>query len=155
MDEEKTIEICKSINLLVIDNYTSDGHIPNHLTRIMELVQKNEWLKEKVQIENRNISEVLSTRGGQAPNKKKTMMWGVRRGCIYPYRQLVIRPDGKCSLCCNDALGKYTMGDANLHTLEEIWYSEAYTKLRGLMKTIGRDATQICKNCDTHYFDKT
>ena len=39
--------------------------------------------------------------------------------CILPYKQMIIRPDGKTSLCCNDPYGKNTLADVNKMTLRE------------------------------------
>lgn len=62
---------------------------------------------------------------------------------------LIIRPDGKISLCCNDALGKYTLGDVNNQSIDEIWNSEEYQKIRNEMLYNGRKNLLLCKNCDT------
>lgn len=43
---------------------------------------------------------------------------------------MVIRPDGKTSLCCNDSYGKYTMADLNKVTLQEAWYTKQYEQVR-------------------------
>ena len=152
---DKVKDISQYLDLMVVDNYTEDGAISDTLKEIKEYFEKNERYAEKVQFDDRDPQEVLSSRGGQAPNKKTTTLFGVKRGCIYPYRQMVIRPDGKCSLCCNDALGKYTMGDANTESLRDIWYGERYRKIRKRMKKYGRDKLPLCKECDTHFFDKT
>lgn len=54
--------------------------------------------------------------------------------CILPYRQIVIRPDGKISLCCNDPYGTNTMADLNKMSLKEAWYSERYKKVREALR---------------------
>ena len=82
-------------------------------------------MKEKVVISMRLQNQVLTSRGGQAPNKKDIAK-SVNAKCVLPFQQLNIRPDGKISLCCNDALGKITLGDCNKQTIEEIWYSSEY-----------------------------
>lgn len=60
-----------------------------------------------------------------------------------------MRPDGKISLCCNDALGLYTLGDLNKQSIQEIWYSDEYMRIRREMKVNGRRNLKLCKNCDT------
>ena len=152
---EKAVALCKNIDLLVIDNYSSDGSLPAHLLQIKEYSKSDEVLSAKIVIDNKKPDSILSSRGGLAPNKKKTTLLGVEKGCIYPYRQMVIRPDGKCSLCCNDALGKYNLGDVNDDSLLNIWRSKEYQDIRRRMKENGRRALKLCDACDTHYFDGT
>lgn len=71
-------------------------------------------------------------------------------GCIYPYRQMVIRPDGKVSLCCNDALGKVTVGDIKTQSILEVWNSSKYREIRRRI-SLGRGHYQPCEKCDTVY----
>lgn len=66
-----------------------------------------------------------------------------------PFQQFNIRPDGKVSLCCNDALGIYTLGDTNINSIKEIWYSEEYMNIRREMKKHGRKKLNLCSKCDT------
>ena len=151
----KVDEISKYLDLMVIDNYSENEEMPENLKEIKAHCEKEGGIQERVQFDQRDPNELLSSRGGQAPNKKSTSLAGVKRGCIYPYRQMVIRPDGRCSLCCNDALGKYTLGNTNNQSLKEIWYSDKYRRLRRLMKKYGRERLTLCDSCDTHFFDKT
>jgi radical SAM protein with 4Fe4S-binding SPASM domain len=95
---------------------------------------------------------VRSNRGGQAPNKQGSEFEDYLRykkmGCILPFEQLVIRPTGEISLCCQDALGCYTLGDIRKMTLDEIWYGESFTKVRSALLKNGRQSLNLCKRCD-------
>ena len=51
---------------------------------------------------------------------------------------MVIRPDGKVSLCVNDDYGRVTLGDAAGQSLTEIWQGEAYRRLRAELTMNGR-----------------
>lgn len=62
---------------------------------------------------------------------------------------MIIRADGKISLCCNDALGKYTLGDVNESFIREIWNGKQYTKIREEMKMHVRKNLNLCRNCDS------
>lgn len=152
---DKAQELCKYVDLLVVDNYEEDGKLPTHLEQIKKLCNSDNNLKKKLVFDNKNPESILSSRGGLAPNKRKASLFGVERGCIYPYRQMVVRPDGKCSLCCNDALGKYTLGDVKEQPLVEVWNSKEYLEIRKTMKSKGRRGLRLCDSCDTHYFDRT
>ena len=60
---------------------------------------------------------------------------------------MIVRPDGKVSLCCNDPLGKNTMGDLTKSTLCEIWYGERFQEVRKALSR-GRQYYSHCKYCD-------
>jgi len=141
------IEIIPNLDLLVIDNYNDDLKWHEPIKIIREYVKKNPELKAKVKIRMRRESAMMSTRGGQAPNndKKKTLPIS----CLLPFYHLVIRPDGKVSLCCNDAHGKYTLGDITEQSMKDVWYGEAYTKLRSQVRA-GRSDIDLCKYCDSY-----
>ena len=62
---------------------------------------------------------------------------------------MVIRPDGKVSLCCNDALGHMTLGDLNESSVTEVWNGQGYKKIRKEMQMNGRKNLNLCKNCDS------
>lgn len=64
---------------------------------------------------------------------------------------MIIRPTGKISLCCNDALGEYTLGDASKEKLIDIWYGEKYKMVRNALYE-GRENWGHCKFCDTFAF---
>lgn len=134
------------LDKMVIDNYNDELKLHHNVQAIHDLCMKNTYYNKKVEIHVRKVNEVLSTRGGQAPNnhKKKILFMS----CILPYKQMVIRPDGKTSLCCNDAYGKNSLADLNKMTLEEAWYSERYKKVRDILRH-GRKHVHLCRYCDT------
>lgn len=49
---------------------------------------------------------------------------------------ITIRPDGLVSLCCSDAYGEVTLGDANNQGLIEIWESDKYREYRRIFSAI-------------------
>ena len=64
----------------------------------------------------RRKDELLTTRAGTAPNRGPIAPLEV--ACFLPFSQLIIRPDGKISQCCEDAVGRATLGDLSRQTLE-------------------------------------
>ena len=144
---KKFIEIIPSLDRLVIDNYNDDQKINSSIKEIYEYVQNHEELQTKVVFSMRKQNEVLNSRGGFAPNKKGIAVRS-RAKCVLPFQQLIVRPDGKVSLCCADALGKYTMGDLNNTTIQQIWLSEKYRGIRTEMKKNGRKNLMLCNRCD-------
>ena len=149
------------LDQLVIDNYNDQKEINSpELKKIYDYIQGDKKLSRRVNFSFRLQNEVLTSRGGQSPNKQgmnDTRFVNVL--CSLPFRQLVIRPTGEVSLCCNDALGKYTMGDLRTQSIVEVWNSEKYKALRQEMLKNGRKNLELCCNCDsiftnTHYVSK-
>ena len=144
---EKFKEILSYIDEIVIDNYNDKLEwIPN-VQKIWDYCQEHLELRGKVVFYKRLQNQVLLSRGGQAPNRSAfshNRFWK----CSRPFNQVIIRPDGKLSLCCSDAMGVYTMGDVNKNTIKEIWYSEKYQKIRRQIQKNGGADMKLCKNCD-------
>lgn len=94
------------------------------------------------------MNDVLSSRGGFAPNKM-TIDITPKTKCLRIFKTMTIRPTGEVSLCCSDALGQYTLGDVTKDSLIDIWYkSSKYRKIRQIMQTKGRKGLALCKDCD-------
>jgi radical SAM protein with 4Fe4S-binding SPASM domain len=66
---------------------------------------------------------------------------------LQPFYNLPIKPDGKISLCCNDALGKMTMGDLSKEGVLDIWLGSKYQQIRKAMLK-GRKFISLCSSCD-------
>lgn len=146
LTKEKVEEIVPYLDKFVVDNYSDTYEMSDEMCRIKEFVGSNESVASKVMIEMRKQNEVLTSRGGAAPNKHQA---SIDAKCILPFQQFVIRPDGKISLCCNDALGKYTLGDCNTQSILEIWNSDQYQSIRQNMVLYGRKSLDLCEYCDT------
>ena len=145
---EKFLQSIHYLDYLIIDNYNDDMVLNDPVRIISNYCEGHPELLKKVKISLRLQNEILTSRGGQAPNKPDTRTMGDVK-CRLPFEQLVIRPDGKVSLCCNDALGKYTLGDVSVDTLKSVWYSEAYSHVRLEIMNNGRKKLYLCRECDT------
>ena len=143
---DKFKRIIPYLDRMVIDNYDDGLKLHKNVQEIHEYCRNDFILDKKVEIHVRKVNEVLNTRGGQSPNntKKETL----RMSCILPYKQMVIRPDGKTSLCCNDPYGKNTLADLDWMTLKEAWYSDRYEKVRKALRK-RRSRVNLCRYCDT------
>jgi len=93
--------------------------------------------------EKKNTFEM--TRAGQAKNR--TNIKPLRSSCILPFSQMVIRPDGKVSLCCCDPLGKVTLGDLTKNLIIDVWNSNSYWDIRKSILN-GRKNLSLCNRCD-------
>lgn len=146
-----TLEKCKKLlpllDELIIDNYSQDLKLIPNSQEIVKYCEENKSLCDKVTIVLRKPDEILSSRGGDAPNRKEMISYGDAT-CVLPFRQMIVRPDGKVSLCCNDPLGKNTLGDLASESLTEVWYGEKFQKVREALY-IGRDHWKHCTYCDT------
>ena len=125
---DKFNEIIPYLDRMVIDNYDDDLKLHENAKKIHAVCKSNREIDRKVEIHIRKVHEVLDTRGGQSPNNKKRKTYHM--SCILPYKQMIIRPDGKTSLCCNDPYGKNTLADVNKMTLREAWYSKRAQRIR-------------------------
>lgn len=134
---------------IIIDNYNDDLEFNPNVKVIKEYIDNIPKLNKKVKIYLRKENEVLFSRGGNAPNKHNTK--SLKMSCILPFVQMIIRPDGKISLCSNDAYGQVTLGNANNQTLKEIWFGEEYVKLRALLSK-GRKNIDLCRFCDSTFY---
>ena len=144
---DKFTEIIEYLDELVIDNYNQQLNLIENSRRIKEYCEMHPELKDKVTIVLRKPREVLTSRGGSAPNRKQQELFSNAR-CILPFKQVIIRPDGKLSLCCNDPLGKHTMGDLREQTLKEIWFGDKFEEARRALMS-GRGNYSDCRYCDT------
>lgn len=132
---------------LHIDNYDDGLKLIGPVKAIVDDSVADTRYDGKVVVHLRKPGEVLFSRGGQAPNKGGSSS-AVRCPCLYPFQQMVIRPDGKVSLCCNDVYGRYTLGDANHESLYRIWVGAGYEGIRRKIAT-SRDGIELCCECDT------
>ena len=147
------------IDLIRIDNYSDRLKLHRNIRELVESFRQPPYVAhaDKIRIVVRRLTEVLSNRGGAAPNKPSAQDASYRyyqsASCRYPFDQLVIRPDGKVSLCGNDAYGQVTLGDTSRQSLLEIWHGDDYRRLRAELATNGRKNLPVCNRCDVHTFD--
>lgn len=144
---EKFIEIIPYLDEMIIDNYNQKLEMNKNPQRIYEYCEVHPELKEKVTIVMRKEREILTTRGGDAPNRINKKSYGDIK-CVLPYLQMIIRPDGKVSLCCNDPYGKVTLGDVTEQSIRDIWFGEGFNSIRKRLNE-GRSGLEYCKYCDT------
>lgn len=146
---DDVLEMVDILDELVIDNYRQDLSLINISREIENYSKTHPEIADKITIFLRKPDEILTSRAGNAPNRKKIDSYPNAK-CMLPYRQLIIRPDGKVSLCCNDALGEKTMGDLSKENILDVWYGEKFNKVRELLY-YGRKNIDMCKACDTFY----
>lgn len=144
LDKFKALE--EILDELIIDNYHQELKLIKPCVEIVEYCKEHPEITKKVTIVLRKPQEILTSRGGNAPNRHDMGNYAKDR-CVLPYKQIIIRPDGKISLCCNDAIGKYTLGDLTKESLMDIWYGPRFQMVRKCLYE-GRENWGNCKECD-------
>lgn len=147
MTLEKFKDLVEVLDELVIDNYHKDLKLIKPCIEIQEYCKSHPEITSKVTIVLRKPDEILTSRGGTAPNRKELVEYG-RDRCVLPFKQMIIRPTGQVSLCCNDAVGRYTLGDLNKEKLLDVWYGPRFGMVRKCLYE-GRENWGNCKYCDT------
>ncbi len=147
LDLEKCRLLAESLDRIVIDNYGDDLSIHENIIPIAEACKSDQVLDKKVEIHLRKQNEILSSRGGQAPNVTKK----VKRTfpCIAPFNELYIHPDGSVSICSDDALGKMASWSVAEMRIEEIWHSDLYKEIRSKIINGHIREFELCRYCDS------
>ena len=140
-------ESYKYLDELIIDNYNQKLELNPSSKEIAAYCEEHPGLNKKVTIVMRKPKEILTSRGGDAPNRLRQEIFP-EISCVLPFKQIIVRPDGKVSLCCNDPMGKYTLGDLTIQSLTDIWYGESFQDVRTRLMN-GRKAFGDCRFCDT------
>lgn len=146
LNSDKLDALSSMLDRLVIDIYSEESKLPLNM----------KWLETYPQKDNviavmRNKHQILTSRAGTSPNKNNTASY--KSFCIYPFRQMIVRPDGKISKCCHDAYGQYTLGDLNVQSVDEIWHGKKFEELRKKMVNKGRCSIESCRKCDVLVYD--
>jgi radical SAM protein with 4Fe4S-binding SPASM domain len=146
LDNKKFQSIVESgLNYLRINNYNDNLKLNPNIKEIYD-EYKNKEFSLQCEIRLRLKNEVLSTRGGSAPNRK--IKETLNASCYFPFSYLVVRANCGVSLCCNDALGKVTLGNVEEQTLEEIWFGKKHFDLLNSIRKNMRNDIEICRECD-------
>lgn len=140
------VEVMKYLDELIIDNYNENLLLIPNCRVIKDYCEMHPEYISRVTIVLRKPQEILTSRGGDAPNRKDKASYPDAK-CILPFRQMIIRPDGKVSLCCNDPLGKNTLGDVTKDTLVNIWHNDRFGMVRRCLAQ-GRGNWKHCEYCD-------
>jgi radical SAM protein with 4Fe4S-binding SPASM domain len=147
LNAAKVERILPFLSRLIINNYSSRSALHDNVRAIVEHLQaKRPDLAPKLLVFLRQLDEFKTNRAGRAPNRPVATTT-YRSRCAYPFFQMVIRPDGKISLCCHDALGEVTLGDLRQDALRSVWQSEARRQAQTAMLA-GRDTMPLCAQCD-------
>ena len=151
LDVEKFLHLVNHLDFLMIDNYDDDFKLIPPVQKIVDAKLEENW-KCDVTISLRKQHQKLTTRGGNAPNRKnEENLYHRHSPCILPFVQMIIRPDGTIAKCCNDPVGSMTLGDLKTQTFLEIWRGKLYQEFRREMYNNGTRRIKGCDVCDAAY----
>lgn len=137
------------LSTLEIDNYTDGIRLMKSISNLIK--NSHKFKKNNIVINIRKRDEILTNRGGTAPNVPALPI-PKNAFCGLPFVDINIMPDGSVTLCCIDALNQCIVGSLTKNTLIEIWKSNTLTEIRmGLLKN-DRTVSKICNLCDYNGF---
>jgi radical SAM protein with 4Fe4S-binding SPASM domain len=132
---------------MVINNYAPEQVLHKNIQEVIAYLEaERPDLAAQLTVGYRSKEEVKTNRAGNAPNRKQ-LPTIFRSRCAYSFFQMVVRPDGRVSLCCNDSLGQETLGDVTARGLRAAWNDPARQEIQELMKA-GRHKIDLCATCD-------
>lgn len=148
LNVDKIKEMRLLVDELIINDYSRDYRLNKNLREIYRHVRKHKEMFSgmKICINRRYSEEILATRAGNAPNKPVKNN-RIKASCIYPFTDMIIFPDGKVGMCCNDCKEITNFGNVEKENLFAIWKNEKFTKLRCAMMN-GRENYPFCRECD-------
>ncbi|NRY60052.1 radical SAM/SPASM domain-containing protein [Clostridium beijerinckii] len=145
LDEDTFEQLIENLDYMVIDNYNDDMVLLPNIKEIYDKFKERET-KCNVMILVRKKNQVLDTRGGNAPNRSNDIIFNSK--CVLPFIQMVIRPDGKVSKCCQDAVAATTVGDLAKESIMEVWSGKIFRQYRQTLFDQGRNGIKGCNTCD-------
>lgn len=74
--------------------------------------------------------------------------------CIALWGTFVCHSNGDVPLCCMDTKTKYNMGNIVKQSIEDVWTSSLFSKMRELHSNRKRSDLELCKDCDLWSDDK-
>lgn len=71
-----------------------------------------------------------------------------QKACTSPFSSIQVFTDGRVPLCCCDYNATIEIGNVYKQTIQEIWQSEKYMKMRQMHLDRGRESIKMCRNCN-------
>lgn len=90
-------------------------------------------------------SRTMHNYGGNAPLSTKRI--NLKKVCVNPIREIVIKHDGTVTLCCMDVGNEFIAGNLSEQSADEIWFSPAMVSARKLLRR-GFRGFSPCAYCD-------
>lgn len=133
------------LDVLVINNYTNGKLLIRPVRELLN--QAKQFHTRDIRLSMRKLTEVLTSRAGQAPNKANPAE-GFDGFCALPFTDFVISASGEVRQCCFDALEVSKIGDVRREPLKEIWLGSNLQSVREDLMLRGRKGLALCATCD-------
>lgn len=133
------------LSTLVVNNYTNGSHLIEPVQDLLRNAEHFQYYDLRVSV--RKVNEVLTTRGGIAPNRAP-LLQPLPHFCALPFVDICVTYTGKAIVCCFDAVARSDFGDINVSTLKEIWCNDKFAEVRKSLLSRERAHSQLCANCD-------
>ena len=151
MGLEKFKSVVDHLDFVCLDLYYDkvEDIMTDMITSVTDYCERNH-LCNKVMIQVINRSAIRNNRGGISKNR--TNIYQPKAPCILPFTQMIVRPDGKCSLCCNDPTGEYTLADLTKESVVDAWNNAKYNEIRSEDRgvKVTRQKIKKCSACDNY-----
>jgi len=126
------------IDTIIVTQHTPTGFI-DKLPTIPDELLKNVYVRYGKEL-------ILNNRAGTLPHILPSADLS-NEPCLRPTRAMTIDISGNVIVCCDDYNKIINMGNITRMSIEEIWQSERYTRIRHLLSTGKRDFVDPCKYC--------
>ena len=139
------------LDILAINDYRKDrAENPVRLSdNISQIAKELSDYDYKISIICRSSVGTLTNRAGNITGRNVKLP--LRQFCVRPFFEMVIQPEGKAVLCCQDYRYEETVGDARISSVADIWFNEKYRRIRA--ELYERDRTgKLCEKCDYEGF---
>lgn len=148
LNVSKLKAVADLIDEMVVNDYSETYKLSPNIKELYSYVchHNEEFGSTEIVIARRYSKEILATRAGAAPNKPYKNN-KIDSPCIYPYTDMIVFPDGKVGMCCNDCFEVTCFGDLNTENIFDVWENEKFMELRNRMAR-GRSAYPFCVECD-------
>ena len=115
--------------------------------------ERNEWMRYWNSLIDRSIDKVqimpMHTWSGKLMNEAdKKVKYYADKPCVSVFSSFTINYDGNVQLCDSDIEQEMLMGSIKNQTIEEIWQSEQFEKIRAWHANSQRNRINICRGCD-------
>ena len=155
LNEKNFIELYNSgLDKLCINDYTPSGKLSKRISKLKTKILSTERFRKtnNLEIYGRLNNEVLGSRAGNSPNKKITKNPLANQPCFRPAEMMTITPEGNVSVCSEDQYCEFNMGNLITSNVEELWYSDKWSKLRKELMHGSRATKKLCSQCDYRGF---
>lgn len=155
------------LDSLVINVYAAKDHTPLGIslanTRYDRFIQMfaHRIVSKQSPYLNRGVVQVLRKYGDhfegghKRTNRSGNIEWiapsitePLQKGCVRPWRVANINWNGDLILCCNDFHGEETFGNANTHTIAQMWNDMRLHQIRADLQQKNRTTVPLCAKCD-------